>query len=97
MKFKGGKGLSTWAGFVFSALHSLNSPMNAAVLLVGFLIVRNRIWIWVASLGIIFPGMDLILFFMIMAIQINHDINLVINYRFRVMRILKDLLKPTIR
>lgn len=108
MRFKGGKGLATFAGFVFAA-HPLNIFIGAAGILTGIFVAKNMIW--AVSLTIIFSGIFLLvlkdtIIFAIMIIilllimiprQINHNINLALNFKFRKESSFKDLFKPKIR
>ncbi len=108
MKFKGGKGLAAWAGFVFAA-HPLNFPIGSIGLLTGILVARNMIWS--VSLGVIFSGIflwlykDSIVFAVMIPIlllimiprQVNRNISLGMNFKFRKEKTLGDLFKPKIR
>ena len=53
LRFKGGKGLATWGGFMI-AIHPLNFIVGGVGMLLGLFIARNMIW--TVSLGIIFCG-----------------------------------------
>lgn len=108
MKFKGGKGVATWGGFMI-AIHPLNLLIGAAGLLTGLLVARNMIWS--IGLGILFTGIfswiihDTLIFWIIMPVlfiimipkQINHSISMGLNFKFRKEASLGDLFKPKIR
>jgi glycerol-3-phosphate acyltransferase PlsY len=108
LKFNGGKGLATWGGLVMAA-NPFSFFTAAAGLLAGILIARNMIWS--VSLGIIFTGLFLWLLkgqaiFLVMTIlllvimipkQVNKNINLGLNFKFRKEATLGDLFKPKIR
>ena len=59
MKFKGGKGIATWGGFMI-AVNPFTVLPAAAGLLLGLFVARNMIWS--ISLGIAFSGIFLWLF-----------------------------------
>ena len=108
LKFKGGKGIATWFGFMLAA-----SPWTIPVAAVGFLfgifVARNMIWS--VSLAIILTGIFLWLFknnyiFVLMIIlnllimiskQINRTLTFKTNLKFRKEATLQDLFKPKIR
>jgi glycerol-3-phosphate acyltransferase PlsY len=108
LKFKGGKGLATWGGFMI-AIHPLNLILGGAGLLLGLLVARNMIW--AVSLGIIFCGifswiirghyifgiMIVILLLIMLPKQINRTVSLGQNFKFRKEASLGDLFKPKIR
>jgi len=108
LKFRGGKGIATWGGFMIAG-HPINLPVGAAGLLLGILVARNMIW--AVSLGIIFSGIFLWLYmgtavFLVMVLillaimiprQINHSYSLGLNFKFRKEASLQDLFKPKIR
>ena len=108
MKFKGGKGLATYAGFVLAA-----SPWNFIIgpvgILTGLFAVKNMIWavtmtivfsgifLWFFKDTIIFAIMIIIMLLIMIPRQINHNISLGLNFKFRKEATLKDLFKPKIR
>ena len=108
LKWRGGKGLATFAGFVLSA-HPLNFFIAAVAILIGLIVAKNMIW--AVSMAIIFPGvflmvskdtiifaiMTLLLFCIMIPKQINQSISLGLNFKFRKEATLKDLFKPKIR
>jgi glycerol-3-phosphate acyltransferase PlsY len=108
LRFNGGKGLATWAGFVIAA-NPFSFFTAAAGLLAGILVARNMIW--AVSLGIIFTGIFLWIYkgsviFIVMIVlllvimlpkQVNRKINLGLNFKFRKEATLGDLFKPKIR
>jgi acyl phosphate:glycerol-3-phosphate acyltransferase len=108
LKWRGGKGLATYAGLVVAA-HPLNLFIGPAAILIGLVVAKNMIW--AVSMAIIFPGIFLIFFkdaiiFAVMTLlllgimipkQINHSISIGLNFKFRKEATLKDLFKPKIR
>lgn len=108
MKMKGGKGLATYAGVVFAA-HPLNFFIGPIAILIGLVVAKNMIW--AVSMSIIFPGiflwlfkgtmifgaMIIVLLFIMIPKQVNHQISLGLNFKFRKEATLKDLFKPKIR
>jgi len=108
MKFKGGKGIATWGGFMIAA--SPWTILPAAVgLLSGLFIARNMIWS--IMLGITFTAIFLYAFietpvFLLMVVllfaimiprQVNRNYSLGLNFKFRKEATLGDLFKPKIR
>ena len=108
MKFKGGKGLATWAGVIFAA-HFLTFPIGSAGLLFGILIARNMIWsvaigiistgifLWLYKGSILYVAMTLLLLAIMIPKQVNRTISLGKNFKFRKEATLGDLFKPKIR
>jgi acyl phosphate:glycerol-3-phosphate acyltransferase len=108
LKFNGGKGLATWGGFMI-AVNPFSFFTAAAGLLARILVARNMIWS--VSLGIIFTGIFLWIYkgsviFIIMILlllvimvpkQVNREIKLGLNFKFRKEATLGDLFKPKIR
>ncbi len=108
MKFKGGKGIATWGGFMIAASPWTIFPA-AAGLLSGLFIARNMIWS--IMLGIAFSGIFLFIFrgtpvflltiLLLYAImlprQVNRNYSLGLNFKFRKEATLGDLFKPKIR
>lgn len=108
LKFKGGKGLATWGGFMIAA-HPLTVPFAAAGLLFGLLVARNMIWsialgiicsgifLWVLKDSVVFAIMTLVLILIMIPKQINPEKSLGANFKFRKEATLGDLFKPKIR
>lgn len=108
LKFRGGKGLATWGGFMIAA-HPITLPTGAAGLLLGLLVARNMIW--AVALGVIFSGIFLwlyygsiiyvlmisILILIMIPRQVNRSLRLSTNFKFRKEATLKDLFTPKIR
>ena len=108
LKFKGGKGIATFLGFLLS-VNPLSIPVVAAGILASLFWAKNMIWAITA--GIIFSGVFLFFFkesaiYLIMiplliAVmvprQINRSIKLSINFKFRKEKTLADLFTPKIR
>jgi acyl phosphate:glycerol-3-phosphate acyltransferase len=108
LKFNGGKGLATWGGVVIAA-----SPFSiitgATGLLAGLLIARNMIWsvslgiiitgifLWIYKGQIIFLVMIVLLLAIMLPKQVNNNISLGLNFKFRKEATLGDLFKPKIR
>ncbi|MHB1376157.1 MAG: glycerol-3-phosphate acyltransferase [Candidatus Humimicrobiaceae bacterium] len=108
LKFKGGKGIAAFIGFLF-AVHPLTLPIVAAGILTGLFWAKNMIW--AITMGIIFSGIFLYFFkesaiYLIMILllviamvpkQINRSLKLSINFKFRKEKTLADLFTPKIR
>jgi glycerol-3-phosphate acyltransferase PlsY len=108
LKFKGGKGIATFIGFLF-AVHPFTLPFIAAGILTGLIWAKNMIW--AITMGIIFSGIFLyffkesaiylivILLLVIVMIpkQINRSLKLSTNFKFRKEKTLADLFTPKIR
>lgn len=108
LKFKGGKGIATFIGFLIS-VHPLTLLIIAASILTGLIWAKNMIW--AISMGIIISGIFLYFFkdspiYLIMALllvlvmipkQINKSLNLSANFKFRKEKTLADLFTPKIR
>jgi len=108
LKFKGGKGIATFIGFLIS-IHPLTLPFIAAGILTGLIWAKNMIW--AITMGIIISGIFLYFFkdspiYLIMALllvlvmvpkQINRSLNLSANFKFRKEKTLADLFTPKIR
>ena len=108
LKFKGGKGIATFFGFLL-ALHPLTVPVAAAGILSGLFWAKNMIW--AVILGIVFSGVFLYFFkesaiYLIMILllvlvmiprQINRSLKLSVNFKFRKEKTLGDLFTPKIR
>ncbi|MBN2073235.1 MAG: glycerol-3-phosphate acyltransferase [Actinobacteria bacterium] len=108
LRWNGGKGLATWGGFAIAAsFYSL--PVGGLAILAGLLIARNMIW--AVSMGIIFTGIFLwiytgaavfllsiiILLIIMLPRQVNRNLALGKNFKFRKEATLGDLFKPRIR
>lgn len=108
MRFRGGKGLATFAGFVFAA-HPLNIFIGAAGILTGIFLAKNIIWavslaiifsgifLWLFKDTMIFATMIVILILIMIPKQINRNISLGLNFKFRKESSFKNLFKPKIR
>jgi len=108
LKFKGGKGIATFIGFLF-AVHPLTLPIVAASILTGLFWAKNMIW--AITMGIILSGIFLYFFkesaiYLIMILllilvmvpkQINRSLKLSTNFKFRKEKTLADLFTPKIR
>ena len=108
LKFKGGKGIATFLGFLL-AIHPLTIPIAAAAILAGLFWAKNMIW--AVTMGIIFSGVFLYLFkgsaiYLIMILllvsvmipkQINRSLKLSLNFKFRKEKTIADLFTPKIR
>ncbi len=108
LKFKGGKGIAAFFGFLL-AIHPLTLFPIAIGMLLGLFIAKNMIWS--IGLGIIFPSIFLIIYedsiiYLLMALlliavmvpkQINRSIPLSLNFKFRKEKTLGDLFKPKVR
>src|SRR5680860_1481563 len=108
LKFKGGKGIATFFGFLL-AVHPLTVPIAAAGILAGLFWAKNMIW--AVTLGIIFSGVFLYFFrdsaiYLIMILllvlvmvpkQINKSLKFSLNFKFRKEKTLADLFTPKIR
>jgi len=108
LRFNGGKGIATWGGFVIAVTPFSLIPAIIG-LLSGLFFARNMIWS--VSLGVIFTGIflwiyksSLIFIVMILPLlvimlpkQVNRNINLGLNFKFRKEATLGDLFKPKIR
>ena len=108
LKFKGGKGLATWGGFMI-AISPWNFIVGGLGLLLGLLVARNMIW--AVSLGIIVCGIFSwiirghyifviiipVLLLIMLPRQINRENSLAQNFKFRKEASLGDLFKPKIR
>ena len=108
LKFKGGKGIATFLGFLLS-VSPLTIPVVAAGILAGLFWAKNMIWSITA--GIIFSGVFLfffkesgiylimipILIMIMVPRQINRSVKLSVNFKFRKEKTLGDLFTPKIR
>jgi acyl phosphate:glycerol-3-phosphate acyltransferase len=108
LKYSGGKGLATWIGFILSASW-FSLPVAAVGWLVGVFFARNMVW--AISLGIVFTGVFLwiytgaaiyipfiiILFIIMIPKQLNRDLTLGKNFKFRKESTIKNILKPKIK
>jgi acyl phosphate:glycerol-3-phosphate acyltransferase len=108
LKFKGGKGIATFFGFLL-AVHPLTVPVAAAGILAGLFWAKNMIW--AIAMGIIFSGVFLYLFkesaiylimlFLLASImipkQINRSLKFSLNFKFRKEKTIGDLFTPKIR
>ncbi|MHB1274737.1 MAG: glycerol-3-phosphate acyltransferase [Candidatus Humimicrobiaceae bacterium] len=108
LKFKGGKGIATFIGFLI-AVHPFTLPFIAAGILTGLIWAKNMIW--AITMGIIVSGIFLYFFkdsaiYLIMILlliavmipkQINKSLNLSANFKFRKEKTLSDLFTPKIR
>jgi acyl phosphate:glycerol-3-phosphate acyltransferase len=108
LKFKGGKGIATFLGFLL-AVHHLTIPIAAAAILAGLFWAKNMIW--AIAMGIIFSGVFLYLFkesaiYLIMILflvlimlpkQINRSLKFSLNFKFRKEKTVADLFTPKIR
>lgn len=108
LKWNGGKGLATWGGFAVAASF-YSFPVGGLAILAGILIARNMIW--AVSMGIIFTGIFLwiytgaavfllsiiILLVIMLPRQVNRNLALGKNFKFRKEATLEDLFKPRIR
>lgn len=108
LKFKGGKGIATFIGFLV-AVHPFTLPFIAAGILTGLFWAKNMIW--AIAMGIIVSGIFLYFFedsaiYLIMILllvivmipkQINKSLKLSANFKFRKEKTLADLFTPKIR
>ena len=108
LKFKGGKGIATFIGFLF-AVHPLTLPIVAASILTGLFWAKNMIW--AITMGIILSGIFLYFFkesaiYLIMILllilvmvpkQTNRSLKFSTNFKFRKEKTLADLFTPKIR
>ncbi|HEY5501392.1 MAG TPA: glycerol-3-phosphate acyltransferase [Candidatus Humimicrobiaceae bacterium] len=108
LKFKGGKGIATFLGFLL-AVHPLTIPIAAAAILAGLFWAKNMIW--AITFGIICSGVFLYFFkesaiYLIMILllvlvmipkQINRSLRFSINFKFRKEKTVADLFTPKIR
>jgi glycerol-3-phosphate acyltransferase PlsY len=108
LKFKGGKGIAAFIGFLISV-----NPFTILFIAVG--ILSGLIWIknmiWAIIMGIIISGIFLyflkdsaiylimipLLFIVMIPKQINKSLNLSTNFKFRKEKTLADLFTPKIR
>jgi acyl phosphate:glycerol-3-phosphate acyltransferase len=108
LKFNGGKGIAAWGGFVI-AVSPFSIITASAGLLAGILVARNMIWsislgiiftgifLWIYKGSVIFIVMILLLLVIMLPKQVNRNINLGLNFKFRKEATLGDLFKPKIR
>jgi len=105
LRFKGGKGIAAWGGFMI-AINPLNLVVGGIGIILGLILAKNMIW--AISAGIIFCGIFswimngqyffgiMILFLLLIMIpkQINKNINFSKNFKFRKEQSFGDLFKP---
>jgi glycerol-3-phosphate acyltransferase PlsY len=108
MKFKGGKGIATWLGFLLAA-HPYTIPCVAVGMFLGLFVAKNMIWavtlsiifsstfLWIYRDSIIYLLMLLLLIIIMIPKQINYSIKLSTNFKFRKEATVKDLFTPKIR
>jgi glycerol-3-phosphate acyltransferase PlsY len=108
LKFKGGKGIATWGGFM-TAINPWCFLIGAAGLLFGILVALNMIWaiacgiiftgvfLWIIKNNYIFGIMILLNLIIMIPRQINHTYSVGLNFKFRKEASLQDLFKPKIR
>lgn len=108
MKFKGGKGIATFIGFLVS-VHPFTLAFIAVGILTGLIWAKNMIW--AITMGIIISGIFLyffkdsaiylimipLLLMVMIPKQINRSLNLSSNFKFRKEKTLSDLFTPKIR
>jgi acyl phosphate:glycerol-3-phosphate acyltransferase len=108
LKFKGGKGIATFFGFILS-VHPFTVLFAAAGVLTGLFWAKNMIWAII--MGIIASGIFLFFFkdsaiYLIMILlliivmiprQINKSVKFSLNFKYRKEKKLADLFTPKIR
>jgi len=108
IKFKGGKGIATWMGFLLAA-HPFTIPCVAVGMVLGLFVAKNMIWavtisiifsstfLWIYRGSIIYLIMMLLLIAVMIPKQINYSKKMSTNFKFRKEATVKDLFTPKIR
>ena len=108
IKFKGGKGIATWLGFLL-AVNPITIPCVAVGMVIGLFVAKNMIWavglsiifsgtfLWVYRDSIIYLIMMILLIAVMIPKQINYSKKLSVNFKFRKEATVKDLFTPKIR
>jgi acyl phosphate:glycerol-3-phosphate acyltransferase len=108
LKFKGGKGLATWGGFM-TAINPWCFLIGASGLLFGILVALNMVWavacgiiftgifLWILNQNVLYGIMMLVILLIMIPRQINYSYKISRNFKFRKESSLQDLFKPKIR
>ena len=108
LNWNGGKGLAAWGGFM-TAGSWIAFPVGAMGLLVGIFVALNMIWsvalgiiatgifLWLYTGAYVFILSTIILLIIMIPRQVNPNLALGKNFKFRKEASLQDLFKPKIR